>query len=693
MSEVLSKLKKYKIIFNLPSNIKENTSKNDFKKVVHDYSKAKFFFKTQKQQTDSIFKPLTENFELQIGNLRRDLMDRLKIPADFQIIFERKLLAIDEMELIEFLIELDCETDPAWFYLTEMHKCAKDLLELCVTEFSTKRIQIEQQRSRQMDMDAKYQEIVAKESKTDPEVNEEKKLNSNQVEINESFDKLIHLEVLATIQRTCEILEFILPDFYQLAQHILSGKFYRKKSKLHVFQLHNRAQTETKIIDLLNTLYYEFQTKADYHFTLLTKDRSTLCSCVNRVLKCHDKLSSKASSQSFLSSFESYAKELREHIIRDTWIKCKEEVDFIWIKEQWQLVSNDRSRVTYIPYLFREIISRTISLTSQFLRPDDTMRPVISDLFISCMTAFCDNLHKLGFDPNTDDRMLLMVLGNISYTRQVVKKELMDAFAESFARAKPLSIATQEESEKVDESERADESAATTETYDDDDDDDEDEDESDVGSYSIDTLTISSPNAVEMQKKIKEMVSQFSSDERWEHLDQMYELLASLVLNRYVSVTARTLVKFVEKGVLLSGYNWKDAPRPMTVRPFVLKVLLSLSLSHSRICGIDSAYADRVFGGLTERIAEILSEYLVGHEKISENGAFQMDIEIAFISRALKKFENERSKTLFMHLCDRLSELSGYRPDSSSKKSIKENILNDMQEKTRLQLNCFQDDE
>lgn len=89
INEILGKLKKYRFIFFLPSDIKDNTSKGDYSKVVHDYTRAKYFLRSQKQQQNSLFQPLIAKFDKQIIELRQDLLNKLTIPHDPIGIFER----------------------------------------------------------------------------------------------------------------------------------------------------------------------------------------------------------------------------------------------------------------------------------------------------------------------------------------------------------------------------------------------------------------------------------------------------------------------------------------------------------------------------------------------------------------------------------------------------------------------------
>jgi hypothetical protein len=258
-------------------------------------------------------------------------------------------------------------------------------------------------------------------------------------------------------------------------------------------------------------------------------------------------------------------------------------------------------------------------------------------------------------------------------------------------------------------------------------DDDEDE-ESESESKSERTSIASDENATEpdndeqsfaeIEKEVEELSTQFQAQENVNSVMFLYDELSVFVVDRFVSHKARTLVQFAEKGILLSGYNWANAPKPVTIRPFVLEILLELALVHSRVEKITKnykanisesddapeassaifneasiAYYDfttRIFRKLTERLAEVFAEFICNLPHMSLNAAFQTDVEIAFIRNALKAFETKAAKTIFLNVTKFLSEVSEYKPKSSKNNQAKEKILDDMQEMTRLQLGCFQ---
>jgi hypothetical protein len=50
----------------------------------------------------------------------------------------------------------------------------------------------------------------------------------NQKELQKHFDHLQQLETLTMVQKMIQVILFIVPDFYQLSQNILSGKYQKQ---------------------------------------------------------------------------------------------------------------------------------------------------------------------------------------------------------------------------------------------------------------------------------------------------------------------------------------------------------------------------------------------------------------------------------------------------------------------------------
>jgi hypothetical protein len=76
-------------------------------------------------------------------------------------------------------------------------------------------------------------------------------------------------------------------------------------------------------------------------------------------------------------------------------------------------------------------------------------------------------------------------------------------------------------------------------------------------------------------------------------------------------------------------------------------------------------------------------------EIISKNAAHQLDIEITFIKKALIKYESKESLLILSNFQEYLIKVSSFDPDSLKYVNIKNDIIKDFTQKTKLQLDCF----
>jgi hypothetical protein len=231
------------------------------------------------------------------------------------------------------------------------------------------------------------------------------------------------------------------------------------------------------------------------------------------------------------------------------------------------------------------------------------------------------------------------------------------------------------------------------------------------GDYDSDDYEEKAHNDIISEKEIARIVAQFQNKEDLQNASRIYDSLLDFVLDAFVRRKASMFNVYVEKGILLSGYSWAKSPQPQVVQSFVLEILLDLSITHSEVERITSVLSDgagntpsmktitdneasegtftkRIFNKLCERLAEVFSEYVRSLETICVNGAFQLDINISFIRKALRNFETRRARNIYSQLFKYLQDVYGYEKKTIDSK-LKEQILERTAQETRVQLDCF----
>jgi hypothetical protein len=239
------------------------------------------------------------------------------------------------------------------------------LLESCENEWTQKSAIIERERKKQMDLDKRYTELVDEKNKSE--------LNLNQREIKKHFDHLQQLETLASIQKMIQVILFIVPDFFQLSQNILSSR-YQKQKTLQRKQLKEQATKESSIRELLSKLFGNLAEKINNAIANLDDERAhqtVLCACVGEVLRCWEKLSALPNIPTvFLSALGDYAQGLRKFIIEETWSRSIREIAKFYVHEDWTNI-NEKLSITQLPIRFKDHVLQTVNLLKPFIRPDD----------------------------------------------------------------------------------------------------------------------------------------------------------------------------------------------------------------------------------------------------------------------------------------------------------------------------------
>jgi exocyst complex component 2 len=89
IKQALNLVQKFSFVFNLPSDIRENIINKDYKKLVHDYGKSKYFKRKCKSK---IFEKTFTNIAEQITQVKKDLFEQLILPDKYLSDKDMKLL-------------------------------------------------------------------------------------------------------------------------------------------------------------------------------------------------------------------------------------------------------------------------------------------------------------------------------------------------------------------------------------------------------------------------------------------------------------------------------------------------------------------------------------------------------------------------------------------------------------------------
>eukprot|EP01080_Neovahlkampfia_damariscottae_P006085 gene6085-10093_t len=587
IKQVTSLFQKYNFIFSLPDEIKKNIKERDFKKVVHDYEKGKFF---KKRLKTNIFSRTFEAIETEIKKLREDLFLELNIDKHVK---ERHLKSMlnEQEKIIIYLYALDADVDPAETYLKNLVFYVSSLLENAIQS---------------------QHELLS----NDPIVRD--KLNFH------------------AIKKLTETLLTKFPLINELAQNILTGKFQKRGGVIHnkLQMIEQKELKQNKISELINeniiSTYSQKIEEVISHIDRGFAHQDVLFESIKECMDCNNSLLSLNIPKSFTKQLNDFTNKLKKDFVMNTCIRTMKEIGTLYESEDFTI--NEKS-ITNSPILFKAKLEKFIEVLSHFVTKNDVLMGDITKYYLKSIASFADCIHALAFPVDDyvhqSDEHLLVLLNNCTYTKNNILSSVTFKFIETFYFAS-------------------------------------------IAHYQKDVQ-------IHTDEFINSNIIEFS----------LYQNLENFVIDAFVQRRSIALLPFYNKGIHLAGYDWKKSLKPTEIRSFVLEILVDLALIHSEVEKYAKAHTEQIFKTLYEIISQLFEQYIRFElDEISENAAFQLDIEFEFIQRALAKYETNVIVAQFLKLQKHLDQISGYVLNFDDE-SLKTEIIRDFSEKTRVQLNCF----
>ncbi len=635
IKEALSMLKRYGFVFNLPTNIAENIEKRDYRKVVIDYNKAKYF---KRKCTDgvTVFNPIFASVEAQVSRLRSILFDQLLLKSN-DVYFE-SVLTDEQEKTIGYLNALDSDVDPAWYYINELRSFALRLFNVCEADSTRELNALKQEKLQLRVLEKRWEEI----SKMGDQTSRGEK-NDNLIVVNlEDIDQDgliskadLEYEGKKLISVLCMVMKRVLPSLWVLCHNFLSGK-YQNKSQKYDFKMKNHVrqmqlmQYDANIVVIFTEIINEFSEKITQALDTIDGQRAheyALCEALIEVIETYEILRPLIPVK-YLSAFQEFADLKRRWIITELWSRTHNEIACYYSIEDWSTISESQT-ITKLPMKFQECVFNTINMLKPFIRARDNLSNEVHDYLVGAIMSFADTLHHLAFlkaKPATSgqskriqsyvarlnqkrkEHELLLLLTNVYYTKSVIIPDLLFAFIAAFKYASSMrkdDVPTESPDKQKDgaEGKRAAMTKNTNNSDDDessssdsDSDSDKDSDKSrnsDSDGDSDSDEDVDEDDVKHKHKKIKsnglsekeiaKLVTQFRARDDFKQIFLVYDTVVSFVVDSFVRRKVNIFNVYIEKGFLLSGYSWVKSPEPVKVRPYVLEILLDLAMTHSNI--------------------------------------------------------------------------------------------------------------
>jgi hypothetical protein len=121
------------------------------------------------------------------------------------------------------------------------------------------------------------------------------------------------------------------------------------------------------------------------------------------------------------------------------------------------------------------------------------------------------------------------------------------------------------------------------------------------------------------------------------YLKQLEEML----LNRYLKLKVLSINAVVQRGLLLSGFEWNRPTYFDGINDYVMEVLFKIVAVHEELCRLSSSRIKKVIGTIVATVFEAYEHYLPMIDSFSAMGKLQLTKELQFIHDVMEQFVDD----------------------------------------------------
>ncbi len=158
-----------------------------------------------------------------------------------------------------------------------------------------------------------------------------------------------------------------------------------------------------------------------------------------------------------------------------------------------------------------------------------------------------------------------------------------------------------------------------------------------------------------MLKQFSEAFSTVVKDEAKALKDQCSRIDVSL-FEGYIQRRSANVCGILRRGILESGVDWKNLPKPTEVHPFIYEALLEIVQVHAQVRAAAKQLVDRAITAVLERLA---AETLRDFRQVATfgmGGMLQATLEIEFIHQTLSQFVSPPAEKTLKDVYETISE-------------------------------------
>lgn len=677
----LTVLQRYRFLFNLPKSIEKNIRNGEYDIVTNDYERAKSLFAGTQVK---VFKKVLEEVENQIHKFRDDLHKKLHVlPSSLE----------EQKKTIKYLLELDCEGDPAWDCITNTHQWLLRLLFNCKEEF--------QAPGRRLYSPGEHTPLPPTLDSTDGQgfssayhsrghtrtVSEVSFASSagslssqatpasrgqqgSAIKIMCARDTGRPNRILFVEELTALISES-LPDFWKLGQAYFSGSLFQGVlfSGEHQQQMlescgNNKNRFEVMVQEIVEvfTDMVNCSLFPDAHGSLSKSRKERLGEWVSfddslhessgawlplivrQIRECVGSLQNLVLPDKAVGLAQQLAFNVRTLCADTLFYRATRDIEVLHEREDWRVHAEEGGIVTSLPILFENVVVEVLLTLKEIVIESDPGESKENheellknsvEHYRALLEHFVCCLDYLAFQQEDDlheESLTLMSRGSTSGSH-----------------------ATEDLSPPSDER----------------------------------LLMILSNLSYVMSQVIPQLFDCFVSHgypQCPEILEMTMEQLRELgerVFQEYISRKSESLVGLVEPGMQVGFFDWEQCSEPEEVRSYIKDILLTLMVVHAEVYAVSSLVVRRVLSRLVELLSVEMLRLLREVEAFSYNGILYAIIELTVLQETLSFYLNDVSRKNFQRCIELLGETN-----MEANMRVRE-LMMEFKKRTGLQLRCF----
>lgn len=117
--------------------------------------------------------------------------------------------------------------------------------------------------------------------------------------------------------------------------------------------------------------------------------------------------------------------------------------------------------------------------------------------------------------------------------------------------------------------------------------------------------------------------------------------LEEMLLSRYLKLKTLSINSVIQRGLLLSGFEWNRPTYFDGINDYVMEVLLKIVAVHEELCRLSSTRIRKILSTLVANVFEAYQHYLPMIDNISSMGKLQLTKELQFINDVMEQFVEE----------------------------------------------------